>query len=276
MVMVSGTRKHFLLALLLMALSAWSFAEESKAAVYRFLMQGGDLRMKTMRILQEYAMVGTNNHFKNPDKSLARDMRELGEGLDQLIASAKIEEEKEDFSVKALAQAKEKLETAQEILKEKPTEKNAMKFWQAIDGVREGLNRSLVHLSQMVYPDDEIVQGIMYANRLSTIAQRFGALYLYKVWGFNELHADKQLAFLNTFFPESIENVKESAEELPDAQRKAVEAELKKVKQSLGFFTIMGKSSRRFIPTLIYTKAQKIAQSAGVIAELFMKQAPSS
>ena len=273
--MAMERHRYFLIGLFLIIFSVGSWAEKAEIELYRYLKQGGDLRMTTMRILQEYAMVGTNNRFNNPGTSLQEDMKRLEKGLESLLASLKDDEEKEDFSYQALLRAQENLKTARSLLKEKPSEANAMKFWKEIDGVREGLNRSLVHLSQMVHPDDEIVQGIMYANRLSTIAQRFGALYLYKVWGFKELHAREQLHFLNTFFPDTIENVRESSEDLPKEDRKKVAEQLAAVERNLRFFIIMGKSTRRFIPTLIYSKADKIAKSAGSIVEIFMKQAPS-
>jgi hypothetical protein len=114
------------------------------------------------------------------------------------------------------------------------------------------------------------VQGIMYANRLATIAQRFGALYLYRVWGIKGLKTREQLDFLNHFFPDAVAQVEESAEELPDSKRQSVKNELDKVRKNLSFFYIMGKTSRHFIPTLIYQKSDTIAQGAERIAKLFI------
>ena len=247
-------------------------AKSPEALAHRFLQEGGALRMTTMRILQEYAMVGMNNHFKDPDKSLAADMQSLDKSLQEMIDSFKSRKDRQDYGYAFLLDAQTKLKKAKKILRTKVSKENALAFWKAVDGVRDALNKSLAHLSQEVYPDDEIAQGIMYANRLSTIAQRFGALYLYKVWGFDkELHADKQLAFLSTFFPDAVDNVADSAEELPKATQKRIDESLQGVKRNIMFFVIMGKSSHRFIPTLIYDKAEKIAESANRIAELFLK-----
>ena len=272
-----GTMKRILLgALVLFFLGSVAGAGEGKPNVYSFLHQGGELRMLTMRILQEYAMVGMKNNFQNPEKALQTDMERLEKGLQNLIETPKDDESKEDFSLPSILKAQKSFLDAKETSGGAPSQSNAMKFWKELDQVRDGLNRSLVHLSQMVYPDDDIVQGIMYANRLSTIAQRFGALYLYKVWGFGEeLHAKQQLAFLNQFFPDTVDNAQGGAEELPEKKQKEVQKLLDGVKRNLSFFAIMGKSSRRFVPTLIYSKSEKIAQSAGEIAEIFTKQAPS-
>ncbi len=268
-------RKALYSGLVLILLNTMVWAGESSVHVYSFLHKGGELRMLTMRVLQEYAMVGMKNHYKNPQEALQKDMQTLEDGLQMLIESLKDDESKEDFSQASLLKAQQGIQEAKKLLGQAPSERSAMEFWKALDQVRDGLNRSLVHLSQMVYPDDDVVQGIMYANRLSTIAQRFGALYLYKVWGFGEeLHAKEQLAFLNQFFPDTIENVQESAEELPEKEQKEVQKLLDGVKRNLSFFAIMGKSSRRFVPTLIYSKSEKIANSAGKIAEIFEKQAP--
>lgn len=251
-------------------------AQSPEVHAHRFLQRGGELRMTTMRILQEYAMIGMNNHFNDPDKALATDMRHLEKTLQGMLDSLKSRKDREDYGYAFLLDARTKLTQAKEILRNKASKENALAFWKAVDGIRDALNKSLVHLSQEVYPDDDIAQGIMYANRLSTIAERFGALYLYKVWGFGkELHADKQLAFLSTFFPDAVDNVAESAEELPPAIQKRIDKSLQGIKRNIMFFVIMGKSSRRFIPTLIYSKAEKIAESASDIADLFLTAKPS-
>jgi len=248
------------------------YAEIPIKRVQSFLQEGGDLRMRSMRILQEYAMVASNNHFREPDKLLSEDIDRLKEGLKKLLGSLKSEEEKETFQAARLRDAQKSLQAAQTILKTPPSIEKALEFWKAMDAVRDGLNRSLTHLSQEVYPDEETVQGIMYANRLATIAQRYGALYLYRVMGKGEaLQAQKQLAFLSRFFPHAISQVRESTEELPEAKRKEVEKALKNVEKNLNFFYIMGKSSRHFIPTLIYEKSDNISKEAQEIVTLFLQ-----
>ncbi|WP_456392700.1 hypothetical protein [Nitratifractor sp.] len=254
-------------------LSGTLYAEEIPIArVNSFLQEGGDLRMRSMRILQEYAMVASNNHFRKPEKLLSEDMDRLERGLKKLLESLKSEEEKETFQAARLRDAQKSLQAAQTILKTPPSTEKALEFWKAMDAVREGLNRSLTHLSQEVYPDEETVQGIMYANRLATISQRYGALYLYRVLGKGEaLRAKKQLAFLSRFFPHAISQVRESAEALPETKRKEVEKALKNVEKNLNFFYIMGKSSRHFIPTLIYEKSDNMSKKAEEIVTLFFQ-----
>ncbi len=257
-----------------LALMALSFSHASTdikmQKIYAFLDTGGKMRMSTMRILQEYAMVGMKNHFKNPDKALKKDMKSLEKGLTELLQNCQDKKNDAVFSYTELQKAETSLEKARKILKNNPSENEALAFWEALDDIRNGINRALVHLSQELYPDDDTVQGIMYASRLATIAQRYGALYLYKIWGFDkDLKAGQQLQYLNRFFPDAVSQLAESTEDLPDALQKNIAELLKTIQNDLRFFTVMG-HSKHYIPTLIYTKAQSIADKADDIADDFV------
>ncbi len=238
--------------------------------IYAFLDTSGDIRMDTIHILQEYAMVGMKNHFKNPGKALKNDMEALEKSLTELLQNCQDKKNEALFSCAELQKAKASLETARKILTSTPNEKEALAFWKAMDSVRNGINQAMVHLSQDLYPDDDTVQGIMYAGRLATIAQRYGALYLYKIWGFDkDLKAGQQLRYLNKFFPDAVSQLAESTEDLPDSLQKNITQQLKAIQNDLRFFIIMG-HSKHYIPTLIYTKAQSVADKANRIADDFV------
>ncbi len=251
-----------------------SFAHAANGAqmhkIYAFLYTGGEMRTRSMHIIQEYAMVGTKDHFKNPMKSLNLDMRTLRQEFGEILQYCNNKDSQGVFSCSELRKAELSLKNAHKLLKSKPNKEEALAFWKEMDNVRNGINRSLIHLTQELYPDNDTVQGIMYASRLATIAQRYGALYLYKMWGFDrELHAGQQLHYLNRFFPDAINQLAESTEELPEALQKNIAKSLQTIQNNLKFFIIM-EHSKHYIPTLIYSKSQSIADRANHIAKDFV------
>ena len=219
----------------------------------------GKQRMYTQRMLKDYAMAGMHNTFGNPHEDLVKIVSAFEEHLDALNHFAK------DPKIKAkIAQAKSQWQPIKQMLLTKPNKTNAAKLQVALD--------------QLLHTSDEITKGfaalspthtgeiINISGRQRMLSQRMASLYMLKVWGIDDPQFKQKLSDAMQLFKTSLQKLKAYEKNTPQ-----IKTHLEKAGRAFMFFEIMGRSSSKFIPSLIYRKSNEILHDMDAATKLYAK-----
>ena len=133
--------------------------------------------------------------------------------------------------------------------------KHAIPFFLALEKSRVQINK----VAEILTKDAAQRDYVFFTTRISTIAQKMGAVYLYKVWGIALPDLDKHFAMMTKKSTKSIAALKQFAQKLQGQAKQDVLGNIKKMQEQLQFF-IMSRRFKSFIPTLLYDKSNKIEQ----------------
>jgi len=216
-------------------------------------------RVLSMRIIKAHALLGLNSRFKNPDKELEESYQALNNNLidihtflqknpsgtnDQLLML--IEKAQQNF---AMLKDKDLLHDIDP--------KRAIDFFKALEKSRVQINKAAEILTKETAKRDPV----FYTTRLSTIAQKMAAVYLYKTWGIALPKLDEHFAMMTRKSGKSIKALNQFAQQasgdISAEQKKEIEQSIQAMKDQLTFF-IMARKFKHFIPSLLYNKANTI------------------
>ncbi len=214
-------------------------------------------RILSMRIIKSYALIGTRNSFNNPKKQIEKDYTALKNNLtdshNYLIKHSK----DIDTAIPPLIQKAQTYfaKISKDNLLHTIDANHAIPFFQTLEKSRVEINRA----TEILTKDKKQRDYLFFTTRISTIAQKMGAIYLYKVWGIALPNLDKHFAMMIRKSTKSIKSLKKSTQKLDEKIQKDVLNNIKKMQLELQFF-IMSRRFKSFIPTLLYNKSNKIEQ----------------
>jgi len=248
--------RAFLLLLLLMGSASAIEIQNLSVAVD----VAGKQRMFTQRMLKDYAMIGLENSFGNPQEDLKKIMMEFEDHLEALIRFNKDQKTKESLEkVKSLWQP---VKTA---LKETPSKEKAGKMQEDLEGLLKQSNEAVgLFAKQTGKASGEIIN---ISGRQRMLSQRMASLYMLKVWGVDDPKFKEKMNKAMVLFAKSLEKLMESDMNTPE-----IIALLHKAKRSFMFFEIMNKSNSKFIPALIYKKSNGILKDMNTVTGLYAAQ----
>jgi len=220
----------------------------------------GKQRMYTQRMLKDYAMIGLQNHFGNPNDDLKKIMKNFEDHLDALIAFNK--DPKTDES---LQKVKAMWTPIKASLNEPPSKEKAGKMQEDLEALLKQSNEAVgLFAKQTGKASGEIIN---ISGRQRMLSQRMASLYMLKVWGVDDPQFKKKMDQSMKLFKDSLDRLMKSDMNTPE-----ITALLKKAERSFKFFEIMNRSKSKFIPALIFKKSNEILKDMNTATGLYAAQ----
>ncbi len=220
----------------------------------------GKQRMYTQRMLKDYAMIGLQNNFGNPQEDLRKIMADFEDHLDSLIAF-----NQEPKTEESLMKVKKMWTPIKQALSEPPSKEKAGKMQEDLEALLKQSNEAVGLFAKQTGKESGEIINISGRQRM--LSQRMASLYMLKVWGVDDPEFKKKMNASMKLFKDSLERLKASKMNTPE-----ITALLQKAEQSFKFFEIMNKSRSKFIPALIYKKSNDILRDMNTATGLYAAQ----
>ena len=218
----------------------------------------GKQRMFTQRMLKNYTMIGMENSFGKPKDDLEKIMENFENHLESLHLYTK-----NGAIKKSTSRVKEIWLPIQKTLKSKPNKKLVRKLQEDLEALLTESN----HTTELFAKETGEVSGeiINISGRQRMLSQRMAGLYMLKVWGVDDKKFKEKMEDSMKLFKESLEMLQKS-----ELNTDEIRELLSKVERSYMFFEIMNRSSRAFIPALIYKKSDDILKNMNSATKLYV------
>jgi nitrate/nitrite-specific signal transduction histidine kinase len=220
----------------------------------------GKQRMYTQRMLKDYAMIGLQNNFGNPQEDLKKIMANFENHLDSLI-----EFNKEPKTEESLLKVKKMWGPIKEALNEPPSKDKAGKMQEDLEALLKQSNEAVGLFAKQTGKESGEIINISGRQRM--LSQRMASLYMLKVWGVDDPQFKEKMTKSMKLFKDSLERLKKSNMNTPEITKL-----LNRAGKSFKFFEIMNKSSSKFIPALIYKKSNEILKDMNTVTGLYAAQ----
>jgi len=220
----------------------------------------GKQRMFTQRMLKDYAMVGMENHFGNPDEDLKKIVGLFEKHLDALIAFNKGKATEE-----SLQKVKKMWTPVKVALGKKPSKEKAGKMQEDLESLLKQSNEAVGLFSEQTGKASGEIINISGRQRM--LSQRMAGLYMLKVWGIDDPQFKTKMTKAMVLYSTSLERLKKSELNTPE-----IMVLLERSGKAFRFFEIMNRSSSKFIPSLIYKKSNEMLKDMNTATGLYADQ----
>jgi len=244
--MIKKIQNSLIVGLFIISLpTTFVLAEEIKNTTDAVNMAGKQ-RMFTQRMLKDYAMVGMNNTFGKPDVDLKEIVNTFETHMELLAKYTTVDTTKE-----SLAEVKKLWIPIKQTLSSAPVKENVSKLQESLEALLKASDTVTKKFTKE--SGKEAGEIVNLSGRQRMLSQRMASLYMLKVWGIDDPQFKTKLDDSMKLFKDSLVELEKSS-----LNTEEIKALLKKVKRSFMFFEMMGKSSSKFVPTLIYKKSNDI------------------
>jgi len=220
----------------------------------------GKQRMYTQRMLKDYAMIGLQNNFGNPQEDLKTIMHDFEDHLNALIAF-----NKDPQTAESLEKVKKMWGPIKAALNEPPSKEKAGKMQEDLEALLKQSNEAVGLFAKQTGKESGEIINISGRQRM--LSQRMASLYMLKVWGVDDPKFKEKMTKAMKLFKDSLERLKKSNMNTPE-----INALLQKAEKSFKFFEIMNRSNSKFIPALIYKKSNEILKDMNSATGLYAAQ----
>ncbi len=257
--MVKAARRYAAIGIAGMVMTVSAYALEI-ANLSQAVDVAGKQRMYTQRMLKDYAMIGLQNRFGDPQKDLDMIMHDFEDHLDALIAF-----NKEPKTAQSLQKVKQMWKPIKEALKAPPSKAKAGKMQEDLEALLKQANEAVGLFAKQTGKESGEIINISGRQRM--LSQRMASLYMLKVWGVDDPKFQEKMNKTMELFKTSLERLKQSKMNTPE-----ITALLQRAERSFKFFEIMNRSKSKFVPALIYKKSNEILKDMNTATGLYAAQ----
>ena len=218
----------------------------------------GKQRMFTQRMLKDYAMIGMENSFNNPDKDLKDIIKKFENHLESLHLYTKKKEIR-----KSTSRVKKLWKPIKKVLEKSPKKETALQLQENLEHLLQASDTTTHLFAKATGEQSGII--IDMSGRQRMLSQRMASLYMLKVWGVKNKSFQDKMDRSMELFETSLIQLQHSK-----LNTKEISNLLKEVEKSFTFFKIMNKTSNTFIPTLIYKKSNDILKNMNTITHNYV------
>jgi len=218
----------------------------------------GKQRMFSQRMLKDYAMIGMENNFDRPNEDLKKIINKFENHLESLQRYT---------NNKKIIQSTKKIEKLwipiRKILEKKPKKEETLQLQENLELLLQASDNTTHLFAKETGEKSGIIIDISGRQRM--LSQRMASLYMLKVWGVNSKNFTDKMKKSMKLFETSLTTLQASK-----LNTKEINRLLKEVEKSFTFFKIMNKSSKTFIPTLIYKKSNDILENMNRVTKSYV------
>ena len=255
----------FTLFLLISSNSAVADAAQKGKGFLQEMRTLSEARGTLWKAYKSYILIGMNNHYKNPEKSLKNSV----EAFDKALKEVKAYADRKDFleTEGILEEAENHWKQLKPLFLAQPDPKKIPE----IDKHSMKMIAIIIHALNAMGSEEENDNWryLERAQMAQNTAQRMATLYLDRTWeALSPERYENMMKITADSYEESVDLIKKSKYATP---------EIRKILQSADrdylFFKMMGHGKNGiFIPTLIYKKASDMDRKMGECTTLIMKQ----
>ena len=217
-------------------------------------------KVLTQEILKEYSFKGMGNHFSNSKDKLSNKLKEyarVSKDLSSMLGDSKSKEYINSSNKIWLS--------ILDIFKAEATKTEVLMLQKKTDKILNELSKLMkLVLSKNNDSRDSIINISGYQG---VIIERMSALYMMKTWGINDPKFNFKMRSSVTFFNNSLNKLIDSPKTDIENQKY-----IKKIMRHFKFFEIMNASKSKYIPTLIYSKTDKIHNNIDKMTQRYITQ----
>jgi len=217
-------------------------------------------KVLTQEILKEYSFKGMGNHFSNSKDKLSNKLKEyarVSKDLSSMLGDSKSKEYIHSSNKIWLS--------ILDIFKAEATKTEVLMLQKKTDKILNELSKLMkLVLSKNNDSRDSIINISGYQG---VIIERMSALYMMKTWGINDPKFNFKMRESVTFFNNSLNKLIDSPKTDIENQKY-----IKKIMRHFKFFEIMNASKSKYIPTLIYSKTDKIHKNIDKMTQRYITQ----
>ncbi len=209
----------------------------------------GKQRMFTQRMLKDYAMIGMENSFGNPQQDLTEIVKAFEDHLLSLSSYTKNKK-----IIQSAKRVQKLWKPIKKQLLQAPKKDKVVALQADLELLLDASNELTKRFAEATGEDAGEIINISGRQRM--LSQRMAALYMLKAWGLEDKNFKKKMESAMDLFKRSLVRLKRS-----ELNNEKINRLLDEVEKSFMFFEVMSASSSTFIPTLIYKKSNDILEN---------------